>query len=276
VTYTRLMVHLELGSSNAALLKVAAVLAESLHAGVIGIAACQPMRAAYADSAVSGEIIEQDRCDIAKEIKAGESEFRSAFHAHAGAVEWRSMVAFGSLSGYLAHQARSADLVVTCVDHNASAFDNSRHVNMGDLVMRAGRPVLIVPSSVEAFQLRCVVVGWKETREARRAIFDALPLLKKAERVTVVEIAEGEHLAAARMHLDDVVGWLKVHGITAEMLALPAAGDDAAQLKSFADEQRADVIVAGAYGHSRLREWAFGGVTSDLLLCATRCSFVSH
>jgi nucleotide-binding universal stress UspA family protein len=276
VTYTTLMVHLELGRSNAALLKVAASVAETFHAGVIGIAACQPMRAAYSDAAVPGEIIEQDRDDIAKEIEAAESEFRSALDAGAHAVEWRSGVAFGSLSGYLAHQARCADLVVTCVDHNASAFDSSRHVNMGDLVMQAGRPVLIVPAGLKNFQLRSVVVGWKETREARRAIFDALPLLKKAERVTVVEIAKGEHLAAARLHLADVVNWLKIHGTAAEIVALLSTGDDAAQLKSVADEQRADVVVAGAYGHGRLREWALGGVTRDLLLCANRCSFVSH
>jgi nucleotide-binding universal stress UspA family protein len=270
------MAHLELGRSNAALLNVAAGLAESIHAGVIGIAACQPMRAAYSDSAVPGEIIERDRDDIAREIEAAEAEFRSALNAVAGAVAWRSGVTSGSLSGYLAHQARNADLVVTCGDRNASAFDNSRHVDMGDLVMQAGRPVLIVPAALKNFELRSVVVGWKETREARRAILDSLPLLKKAERVTVVEIAAEERLVAVRAHLADVIGWLKVHGIAAEMLALPATGDDAAQLKSVADEQRADVVVAGAYGHSRLREWALGGVTSDLLLRANRCSLVSH
>ena len=120
------------------------------------------------------------------------------------------------------------------------------------------------------------VVGWKDTRETRRAAFDALPLLKKAAHVAVVEIAAEEELAAAGTHLDDVVGWLKRHGVVVVSLAAPSTGDDATQLNAIAEEHGADVIVAGAYGHSRLREWVLGGVTRDLLLRADRCSLVSH
>ena len=73
-----------------------------------------------------------------------------------------------------------------------------------------------------------------------------------------------------------VVNWLKRDGITAEAVASLSTGDDAARLDGIASDQAADIIVAGAYGHSRLREWALGGVTKDLLLRAGRCSFVSH
>ena len=85
-----------------------------------------------------------------------------------------------------------------------------------------------------------------------------------------------EDLNAARARLDGVVGWLKRHGIAAVSLAWPSSGDDAAQLNAIAQEQGANVIVAGAYGHSRLREWALGGVTRELLLRADRCVLVSH
>jgi len=94
--------------------------------------------------------------------------------------------------------------------------------------------------------------------------------------VTVVEIAAEEDLAAARTHLEDVVAWLKRHGIVAKSLAWPSKGDDASRLNAIAQELRADLIVAVAYGHSRLREWVLGGVTRDLLLCADRCSLVAH
>jgi nucleotide-binding universal stress UspA family protein len=148
---------------------------------------------------------------------------------------------------------------------------------MGDLVMQVGRPILIVPAAADKLKLERVVVFWKETREARRAAFDALPLLKKAVNVVVAEIAAEEDLAAVRTHLEEVVGWLKRHGVVAEVLALPSTGDDATGLNAIAEEQGADIIVAGAYGHGRLREWAFGGVTSDLLLRPQdRCSLVSH
>jgi nucleotide-binding universal stress UspA family protein len=121
-----------------------------------------------------------------------------------------------------------------------------------------------------------VLIGWKDTREARRATLDALPILRKAARVTVVEIADEKGSLAGRTHLEDVACWLKSHGISAEQFVSPSSGDDAMRLNSIAQGHGVDLIVAGAYGHSRLREFVLGGVTHDLLLCANRCSFVSH
>ena len=93
-----------------------------------------------------------------------------------------------------------------------------------------------------------------------------MPLLKRADHVVVVEIAGEEELAAARTHVEDVVGWLERHGVVAEALACRSSGDEATRLSNIAQEQDADLIVAGAYGHSRLHEWVLGGVTRDLLL----------
>jgi nucleotide-binding universal stress UspA family protein len=142
--------------------------------------------------------------------------------------------------------------------------------------MQVGRPVLIVPAPIDKLKLERVVIGWKDTRETRRAVFDALPLLKKVAHVTVVEITAEQDLVAARIRLEDVVDWLKRHGIGAKSLVSLSSGDDTTQLNAVAREQGADVIVAGAYGHSRLREWMFGGVTHDLLLRAARCALLSH
>jgi nucleotide-binding universal stress UspA family protein len=72
------------------------------------------------------------------------------------------------------------------------------------------------------------------------------------------------------------VAWLERHGVTAQPLAVAAAGEDADQLARFVQEHQADLMVAGAYGHSRLREWVLGGVTHDLLMNAECCSLVSH
>jgi nucleotide-binding universal stress UspA family protein len=276
MTYATLMVHLELGRPNAALLRITGDLAERLRASVLGVAVCQPMRIIYNDGYVPGDIIEQDRKQIDDEIKAAEAEFRSAMADRAATVEWRSAVIYTSLSEYLATQARCADLVVTGVDRNASMFDTSRHVDIGDLVMEAGRPCLIVPAATETLPLQHAVIGWKDTSESRRAIGDALPLLQAARRVTVVEITAEKDLSNARGRLQDVAVWLKRHGVEATPTALPSTGDDAGQLDAIMREQGADLIVAGAYGHSRVREWALGGVTRDLLLRAGRCALVSH
>ena len=78
------------------------------------------------------------------------------------------------------------------------------------------------------------------------------------------------------MKIEDVAGWLSRHGINAECLTSPSTGDDATGLYAVAQDQGVDVIVAGAYGHSRLREWALGGMTRDLLLRANWYSLLSH
>jgi nucleotide-binding universal stress UspA family protein len=275
MTYATLMVHLELGRSNAGLLQIAGDLAERFGATVIGIAACQPIRMAYGDGYTSGDVVLQDREQIDRQFKEAEAEFHGVLHPRVEALEWRSTTTYATLCDYIAREARSADLVITGVASSA-LFDVSRRVPTGDLVMQVGRPVLIVPVGADKLKLERVVVGWKETRETRRAIFDALPLLKKAARVTVVEIAAEKDMVAARARLGDVVGWLKRHGVVAEALASPSTGDDTSSLYALAQQQDADVLVAGAYGHSRLREWVLGGVTCDLLLRADRCSLVSH
>jgi nucleotide-binding universal stress UspA family protein len=252
MTYKTLMVHLDLGRPNAGLLSIVGDLAAKFRASVIGIAACQPLQLAYGDGYVSGDVIEQDQVEIQKEVADAEREYRSALQAHAGNLIWRSNVTMEPLS------------------------DTSKHMNVSDLVMRVGRPVLIVPADTDVLKLEGVVVAWKDTREARRATLDALPLLKVAAHVTVVEIAATDGLAAARRRLTDVVAWLERHGVIAEPLAVAAIGEDADQLARFVQEHQTDVLVAGAYGHSRLREWVLGGVTHDLLMSAACCSLVSH
>jgi nucleotide-binding universal stress UspA family protein len=94
--------------------------------------------------------------------------------------------------------------------------------------------------------------------------------------VTIAAIAAQEELAEVRTQVAEVVGWLKHHGIDARPFAAAARSSHANDLSAVADELGADLIVAGAYGHSRQREWVLGGVTSDLLLRAERCSLVSH
>ena len=276
MAYATIMVCLRLERSNAGLLRMAGGLAERFHARVIGVATRQPTPFIYSDTYVPAEIIEQDREEIRKSVGMAEEEFRGALADRADKLEFRSMLMFGPLADYVADEARSADLVLVEADAEGAAFDPLLDVDIGDLAMRAGRPLLVAPSGADAFRLNHALVGWKDTRETRRAIVDALPLLEAASHVTVVEIAAQEEIAEAMARLQDVVGWLERHGVRAESIAAPSTGEDAGRLKAIAREQGADLIVAGAYGHARLREWAFGGVTRDLLRYAGACSLVSH
>jgi nucleotide-binding universal stress UspA family protein len=167
-------------------------------------------------------------------------------------------------------------LLITAADRDFAWFEAGCRVDAGDLVMRAGRPVLLVPPTAATLSLDRILVGWKDTREARRAIADALPLLAAAGQVTVVEIAAEGELPAARTRLGEVAAWLERHGVGVRVIAAPGIGEDAPRLRALATQHRADVIVGGAYGHSRMREWVLGGVTREVLLRGDRCAFVCH
>lgn len=275
MAYTSLMVQLEPGRSNAAVLQASAQLAERFGAHVIGIAVCRPMQMVYGEAYMSGELIEQEKKQMQADVDAAEAEFRCVLGAHATGLEWRSMVMFAPLADFVAHEARSVDLVVTG-SGTRDSLDSSRGVHVGDLIMQVGRPIFVVPQGLESHALDRVVVGWTDSREARRAVVDALPLLQKAEHVVVVQMAADADFANTHMRLNDVVVWLQRHGVVAQSMVVLSTGDDATGLDAVAEEQGAGVIVAGAYGHSRLREWALGGVTRKLLLHADRYLLVSH
>ncbi len=269
--YATLMLHLDLGISNSTLLVVTSQLADRFHAGVIGVCACQPLPIAYGETYVSGDVIVADRNEIHLENMAAEAEFRAALSPHARHLNWLTMTGAGSLADYVARQARTADLIITA-SGTGHALDRSRLLDIGELVIKAGRPVLIVPSHVETPQFERVLVGWKDSPATRRALVDSLPFLELAKHVTVAELTDNPTASGAR----DVTDWLIRHGIAAEALVQSAKGPDAGSLARMVKDLDADLLVAGAFGHNRLREWVWGGVTQDLLLNPQLCCLVSH
>lgn len=276
MTCKTLMVHLDLNSDNDAVLAVAADLAMRLDARVIGIAACQPLQVLVNESFTVEDVIEEDRQQIDREIAAAEAQFRAALQGRARLLLWRSAVTFEPLADFIAEEARAADLVISAKDVGPSLLDESHRVKIADLVMQAGRPVLLVPRHVRSLALRHVFVGWKETREARRAAADALPLLSEARECTVLEITAKGRQRIAQAHVDDVVAWLASHQVNAVPQVLARVGDEIGDLRVELLSRRCDLFVAGAYGRARLREWMFGGVTEDMLLNPDFCVLLSH
>lgn len=274
MTYATLLVNLILGRPNTKLLEVAGSLADRFGAGVIGLGACRPVHAICHDYPVPAALFEEDRKQIDRQVRAAEAEFRAAMTKNRRQVEWRGRTSTLPLADHLAREARAADLLVVGVEKKA-APDATREPDVCDLVMQVGRPVLLVPAAAPASGFERVVVAWKDTREAQRAIVDALPFLTKASKVTVVEIAAEESLAEARSRLTEVVTWLAHHGVVAQAKAVPSTTANAPQLEAVADELGADLIVAGAYGYSRQRKWVLGGITSELL-AGDRCALVAH
>ncbi len=145
------------------------------------------------------------------------------------------------------------------------------------MLLSAGRPVLIVPDGVTGNPGQRVVVAWKDTREARHTVQSALPYLKIAKHIALVEIAEEVLETAAHEQLDDVEKYLLRHGIKVSgKSVLHPKGSISDQLRSVVTTEGADLIVAGAYGHTRLGVWVFGGVTRGLLRDSEVCCLFSN
>lgn len=276
MSFKTLMVHLELGQDNGGVLNIAGELAARFGARVIGIAACQPMPLLYDEGLMTIETVSMDRDEINRKLADAEAEFRGALSGRVSALEWRSLVTYQSLADYIAGQARAADLIITGKDLGPSLLDETRRVKVGELALRAGRPLLLVPKGISSLPLRHVFVGWKETRESRRAAADALPLLKEAAQVTVLSITSEDGRAAAQGHVEDVATWLGGHGIGATPQAIAASGAETGYLHAELLDRRCDLFVAGAWGHSRFRELVFGGVTNDILMDPGFCVLMSH
>lgn len=274
MSYAALMVHLDLESSNDARLKIAGDLAERFDAKLIGIAACASTPPSYASAFIPGELIAADMAHVRKRMAEIEERFREAVGKRVASIEWRQSSSLPN--EFVAREARAADLVIAGAKRSGEIVDPLRMLDTSDLVMEAGRPVLVVPPEAEGLRADRILVGWKDTRESRRAVLDALPLLKRADHVMVAEVLEDDGEKAAARSVEDVVHWLVRHGVVAVGKAVPAEGDAAAQLSELASLEGADLIVAGAYGHSRWREWVMGGVTRDLVMHGRRCAFLSH
>jgi nucleotide-binding universal stress UspA family protein len=266
-----IMVYLDLEGSNGACLQIAGDLARRFNAKLIGIGAVSQVY--YGKDASDEKLIEWERSDITKRLADAEEHFRNAVKEHAPEIEWRSAIA--RPADYVSREARAADLVIIGTRRDGLMSDLSGSLDPGDLVMQIGRPILVVPPHVESLEPKLAMVSWKDTREARRAVSDALPLLHRFQEVAVVEvIADESSRTAAHSRVDDVVSWLGRHGVRAfgRVFQCPEREDPMEKLFRYGS----DLIVAGAYGHSRLREWVFGGFTHDLLHRSPLCSFLAH
>lgn len=277
MTYATVMVSLAVDQPNEARLQVAGELAERFEAAVIGVTAAQFAPPLYfADGAAAQRVIDEGEASVKRRLADLETQFRAATRNRGGHVEWRGAMDFPAR--HILREARCADIIVS--GGRSPAFSDAFALaSPKDLVMQAGRPVLVVPDGVNWLDLRSVLVAWKDTPEARRAVTDALPLLRKAKEVTVVEIVErDDDREAAMAGVTDVVAWLARQRVTAtaRVSEIGQGATAADQLEKVAGDVGAGLIVAGAYGHSRFREMILGGFTQYLINQSIRCVLLSH
>lgn len=259
-SYATLLVHAEPGLAGSSRVVAAAALAKDLHAHLIGLGAetFEPIPdpgGIYG----CGEWLVMLQEQVNNDLQLAEKNFRQ--EADGVDFEWRSAQDYPNRA--MARTARAADLLIASPRSRAAATSS---VDPAELTMNAGRPVLLIPEGVRRLRASSVVVAWKDTREARRAVADALPFLMRADDVVVLAACQPEDHDGAVFQTADVVASLQRQGVAARSVvthAKPNEVDDA--LHQAVDRASADLIVAGAYGHSRAREWAFGGVTYELM-----------
>ena len=155
-------------------------------------------------------------------------------------------------------EGRFHDLIVLGRPHT----DGLTTEQGGAIILSSGRPVLLAPEHTPENVAPTVAIAWKETSEAARAVTAAMPLIAKSEKVFVLSAGDDSTLKSARRLADE----LRWHGLRADAhhLARDGLSDPEAVLQA-AEGRGADLLVMGGYGHTRMREWVFGGFTRHVL-----------
>ncbi|SRR5579871_1728362 len=273
MAYATVMVHVDFDAATQARVRLAADLADRFEATLVGIAARTPHPPSVRGGLAIPPLLTQESLDELKvALDRHEHRFRSLAAKEGRRLEWRSALDFPT--EFVVREARAADLVI--IGRGRLLDDPYQSLDPGALLLRVGRPVLVVPNGLDRLHANRVAVAWKDTRKARRVLFDSLPFLRGAEKVFVVEVYEGHDAGAAQLRVTDVANYLSRHRITATAALAVQAGNVTDELLRAIRTEQIDLLVVGAYGHSRLGEWVFGGVTRDLLARSPICCFFSH
>jgi len=186
-----------------------------------------------------------------------------------GATEWRDIHSLRQLPTH----ARYADLTIM------GQTDDGAHDHVTEMVMTVGRPVMVIPRRGSFPSIgRRPLIAWNASREATRAVFDALPLLRRADRVTVLTLdADSGAGGEDRVPGADIGLTLARHMVPVEVVHSTRGEIDAGNaLLSRAADCGADLIVMGAFGHSPLHERVLGGATRHILQHMTVPVLISH
>lgn len=183
-------------------------------------------------------------------------------------------LSFPEIIATLAAQSRLHDLTILDAEIDTVDFD---HALVEAVLFHSGRPLIVVPAGRDTFAARHILVGWDGSAQATRAINDALPFLRAAKAVELVSVV-GEKDLSQSVAGAEFAPHLTRHGVPVTVTDLPVArgGNVAATLRDHAGLTGADMMVMGAFRHSRIREWLFGGVTQSLLKQCPVPLFLAH
>ncbi|WP_321367462.1 universal stress protein [uncultured Desulfuromusa sp.] len=275
MSYKTILVYADCGQRTAVCIEVAIRMAMQHDAHLIALYTQEPF-------VIPAHLIQAGEEVIKTQKKFADDEVakvKSAYHNQALSMgftnnEW--LYTQGFPVDTVAEQARYADLVIV------GQADSSDKLNVNkdftaQLMLAAGRPVLILPYAGSFLNIgRRILIAWNASREATRAITDALPLLKRAESVHLLALSS-KYDAQNHIPVDETVLYLARHGVNVEVARDRVTKIDAGNaILSCAADLGSDLLVMGGYGRSRLREWVLGGATRTILESMTLPTLMSH
>jgi len=276
--YRTVLVALGADPACASRVRMAADLAAAFGAHITGVSATglrmDPIRDAGDDAA---RHLAASRSRLLSQAVLQGELLSETMKAHAPGVPYSHRAVEEETGWVVAQEARVADLVVMARPVAAQDVPSLGAEAAEYVLLNAGRPVLLVPAEFRRLHGGHVVIAWDGQREAARAVADAMPLLLRASHVTIVGVwddrgepqADSEPVAGLRHYLQR-------HGIVAGVRNVQKAGPVGANLLDAASALGADMVVAGGYGHSRLRELVMGGTTRTLMYQAPVPLLLSH
>ncbi len=287
MSYKTILVHVDHDRRAAVRIQAAADIARRFGAHLVGLHATSPTRIPnYVRSELVAELIAHERAARrALDVDLGQQFDQIATRAGVDSREWR-LSDHDPVDALTLH-GRYADLLV--LGQNDPEEDNAwLNAEVAEQVaLQGGRPVLVIPYAGDLPDIgKRVLLGWNASREATRAMTDALPLLEKAERVILLTVnADASRRSSGGPHTGshgdlpgaDCALYLARHGVQVEASHDPGVDIDTGNyLLSRATDLEADLLVMGAWGHARLRELILGGVTRTLMQHMTLPVLLSH
>ena len=283
MTIKTILVHLDSEEHAADLIGVAASIAEATTAHLIALHAVSDV---FVSSTVPpeamGELIEAERQAYAAKAARIEARYRQAVAGLRIPNEWRKVEAhLETVADVVMRHGRTADLIVLGqAKEKLDLFgtDVSEEVMLG-----AGRPVLLVPLKGHNGPIgKRILIAWKDSREAARAVFDALPFLEQSDMVYILSVKPERRrstgtLTPVAVPAADIAASLAHHDVRCEIIDVVGPEISVAdEILSQVKEHRCDMVVMGGYGHSRLRELMFGGTTQCIFDSLTVPVLMSH
>jgi nucleotide-binding universal stress UspA family protein len=285
MTYKTILVHLSDSRRAEKILAPAMRLADQHGSHLIGLHAHGIVQSPPLPLPYTSEVIGRLATQVKENAEGIAQAFARMTKGQTFVSEWRvQSVNLTELAANVLSHGRAADLIVA--GQTDGAWDLSPLFDLPEvLALESGRPVLVIPHAGSHLTVgRNAVVAWKSGRESARAVFDALPLLKEAGNVHILEFGEGAPARNRWAPDTAIAAALGRHGIKPIIHSAPAPGIRALAPDTRVGEQilaklkdlDADLLVMGAYGHSRMREFIFGGVTRHLMREMTVPTLFSH